>query len=83
MSFSQLIFRFFIGGSVVVSVSLLAQVAGTGLAGRFMTVPALTALSLLFVYIDRGPTTASAVAKAGLGEGVGGVQRGSDARSVP
>lgn len=62
----QLTLRFLIGGAVVVGVLLAARLAGTGLAGKFMTIPALTALSLWFVYTDKGAMTASAVARAGL-----------------
>jgi hypothetical protein len=66
VSFSQLLLRFMVGGSVVTGASVLAQVAGTGLAGRFMTGPWMTGVSLYFVYVVLGTATAAGVAKAGL-----------------
>jgi hypothetical protein len=66
MSPSQWLLRFIVGGLVVTGVSALAQVAGSGLAGRFMTGPWMTGVSLYFVYAAFGAATAAGVAKAGL-----------------
>jgi uncharacterized membrane protein (GlpM family) len=62
----EALLRFVIGGTVAVSVWLLSKHAGTGLAGRLMTGPWITGLSLYFVYASLGAVTAGGVAKAGL-----------------
>jgi uncharacterized membrane protein (GlpM family) len=62
----QFFLRFVVGGLLFATLPVVARQAGTGLAGRLMTGPWSTAISLYVIYLALGRVSASNVAKAGL-----------------